>query len=86
MSVVYTNRQRASLYKKHGKPILALEFDVFSATTHGLAVSMWAHTRHEIPFEQMKEAFEAIKDHLQRFIDDADMCPFNPEFVTVENL
>lgn len=77
MSAVLTNRQRAILYEKKGRPILALEFDVFPSGE----VSMWAHTRHMVPFAEMKLAFDAIQRHLSAFIADADMCPFNPEFL-----
>jgi hypothetical protein len=78
MSAVLTNRQRAQLYQRHGAPVLALEFDVFAP---GQQVSMWAHTRHDIPFAEMQRAFEAIAEHLRRFLADGAMCPFNPAFV-----
>ena len=78
MSNVFTNRQREIMYQQRGEPTLSLEFDVFD----GDHVSMWAHTRHDVPFHVMKAAFEAIKDHLASFIADGDMCPFNPDFVT----
>ena len=67
------------MYAKRGEPVLALEFDVF-AHDNKVSVSMWAHTRHNIPFTEMKAAFEAIVGHLLSFIDDGDMCPFNPAF------
>ena len=78
MSHVFTNRQRAVMYRKRGTPVLMLEFDVFPADQ----VSMWAHTRHDIPFADMKAAFEAIERHIHNFIADGDMCPFNPDFLT----
>jgi hypothetical protein len=81
MSQVFTNRQRAIMYRKRGAPVLALEFDVFAPDQ----VSMWAHTRHDIPFAQMKAAFEAIQRHLASFIADGDMCPFNPSFLREED-
>jgi hypothetical protein len=65
------------MYKKKGQPTLSLEFDVFSNNK----VSMWAHTRHDVPFTVMKSAFEAIRDHIESFLSDGDMCPFNPEFI-----
>lgn len=77
MSAVLTNRQRNILYQKNGRPTLALEFDVFPDGE----VSMWAHVRHDVPFVEMKAAFEAIKRHLESFIADGEMCPFNPAFV-----
>jgi hypothetical protein len=43
-------------------------------------VSMWAHTRHDVPFTQMEQAFKAIQRHLSSFIADKAMCPFNPAF------
>ena len=41
---------------------------------------MWAHTRHDVPFTQMEQAFKAIQRHLSSFIADKAMCPFNPAF------
>ena len=73
----FTNRQRRSQYQTKGRPVLALEFDVFPDG----AVSMWAHTRHEIPFAEMHAAFTAIQHHLASFIADAGMCPFNPDLL-----
>lgn len=77
MSNQFTNRQREAQYQSKGRPVLSLEFDVFVNND----VSMWTHTRHDIPFTVMKQAFEAIKDHIERFIADENMCPFNPYFV-----
>jgi len=74
MGKEFTNRQRSVQYTTKGRPVLALEFDVFSDG----AVSMWAHTRHEIPFKEMYDAFVAIQQHITSFIADAGMCPFNP--------
>lgn len=74
MGKVFTDRQREALYAKKGRAVLALEFDVFPDG----AVSMWTHTRHDIPFAQMQEAFEAIHRHLAHFIADGAMCPFHP--------
>jgi hypothetical protein len=76
MGIEFTNRQRTTQYKTKGRPTLSLEFDAFSDGD----VSMWAHTRHEIPFHEMRAAFEAIQSHLKRFISDEAMCPFNPMF------
>ena len=81
MSKVFTNRQREIMYRKRGEPILALEFDVFD----GNQVSMWAHTRHDVPFAVMKDAFEAIQAHIASFLADGEMCPFNPEFRRTAN-
>ena len=69
----HTDKQRELLIKSRGHPILSLEFDVFP----GNKVSMWAHTRHDVPFLEMKQAFEAIRAHIDEFIQDGDMCPFN---------
>ena len=77
MSQIFTNRQRAAQYRVKGQPTLALEFDAYSSGE----VSMWAHTRHEVPFEEMKAAFEAIRRHLASFLADEAMCPFNPKFL-----
>ena len=77
MSDALSNRQRRNQIARKGRPVLSLEFDVFLDGD----VSMWAHTRHDIPFPQMQAAFEAIQAHLARFISDADMCPFNPALV-----
>jgi len=82
MGVIFSNRQRAKLYKQKGRPVLALEFDVFPSGE----VSMWTHTRHDIPFDEMKRAFEAVQDHLRRFIVDGDICPFNPSFLEEESV
>lgn len=76
MGLVLTNKQRAFLYEKNGRPTLALEFDVFPSGE----ISMWAHTRHDVPFAVMQQAFEAIQSHLARFLADGVMCPFNPAF------
>ena len=77
MGRVFTNRQREAMYRIRGRPTLTLEFDVFPPDQ----VSMWAHTRHEIPFAEMKAAFEAIEQHIHSFLLDGDMCPFHPDFV-----
>ena len=79
MSDVLSNRQRAIMYQKCGRPLLSLEFDVFPGDPP--QVSMWAHTRHDVPFAVMQAAFTAIALHLQRFLDDGAMCPFNPDFL-----
>ena len=76
MSDTFANRQRAIQQARKGRPTLMLEFDVYGDGE----VAMWAHTRHEIPFAVMQQAFEACRDHLQRFLTDGDMCPFNPQF------
>jgi hypothetical protein len=81
MSEKFANRQREIQQARKGRPVLSLEFDVYEDGE----VAMWAHTRHEIPFAQMQAAFEAIRDHLTRFIADGDMCPFNPQFVQSHN-
>jgi len=77
VSQVLTNRQRAHLYRQHGAPTLALEFDVFPDGQ----VSMWTHTRHDVPFADMHAAFELISQHIRRFIEDREMCPFHPAFL-----
>jgi len=71
-----SNRQRDKLYTKRGKPVLSLEFDVWSEGK----VSMWAHTRHDVDFQEMKRAFVECRDHLNAFIEDEAMCPFNHQF------
>lgn len=73
----FTNRQREIQHAHKGRPILSLEFDVYADGS----VSMWTHTRHEIPFSDMQQAFEACRDHIVRFIADGNMCPFNPQFI-----
>lgn len=77
MGIEFTNRQRKAQYASKGRPTLSLEFDVFPDGE----VSMWAHTRHEIPFDEMQAAFESVRRHLVSFIADAYMCPFNPAFL-----
>ena len=76
MGRVLTNTQRAIQYAVKGEPTLALEFDVFADGE----VSMWTHTRHDVPFTQMEQAFQAIQRHLSRFIAAKAMCPFHPAF------
>ena len=80
MNPIASNRQRAKLYAEQGEAVLTLEFDVFA----GEKVSMWAHTRHDVPFAEMRAAFEAVVEHLQDFIADQAMCPFNPDFLHQE--
>ena len=77
MSDKFANRQRAIQQQRKGRPTLMLEFDVYPDGE----VAMWAHTRHDVPFVEMKRAFEACQSHLAHFIVDGDMCPFNPAFV-----
>ncbi len=76
MSEQFSNRQRSNQQKRKGRPVLSLEFDVYEDGE----CSMWAHTRHEVPFLTMKAAFEKIEEHIHKFIEEGDMCPFNPEF------
>ena len=76
-SPVFTNRQRSMMYRTKGEPTLALEFDVFPDGQ----CSMWAHTRHDVPFATMQAAFQAVLAHLQSFIADGEVCPFNPDFM-----
>lgn len=76
MSERFANRQREQMWQHRGHPLLWLEFDVHAPDK----VSMWAHTQHDVPFADMQRAFEAIRDHIQDFIADGYMCPFNPAF------
>lgn len=74
MSKTFTDKQRAVMYEEKGKPILILDFDIFLDGQ----VAMWTHTKHGIPFPQMKAAFQAAVDHLTSFISNESMCPFYP--------
>jgi len=75
-----TTRQRELMIAKQGKPVLSLEFDCWGDPGE-VRASMWTHTPHGVPFSHMKEAFEVIRSHLESFIGDGDMCPFNPDFL-----
>jgi hypothetical protein len=73
--VSLADHQRAALIAANGgPPALALEFDVWADG----AVSMWTHFRHGDDYAKAKQHLIAIRDHLERFIQDGDMCPFHP--------
>jgi hypothetical protein len=65
-------KQRLALIESRGEPITSIEFDVFADKT----VSMWSHFEHSANFTEMKSALIAIRDHIDRFVDDQKMCPF----------
>jgi len=66
------NNQRKALIEERGKPSFSLEFDVFE----GNKVSMWTHFDHSADFEEIKKGLLAIKNHLDEFLRDENMCPF----------
>lgn len=65
-------KQRAELIKVRGEPKLTIEFDVFEE----LQVSMWTHFNHGDNFEDMRSRLIAIRNHLDEFLKDENMCPF----------
>lgn len=69
-------RQRSALHKTHGNPIVSIDFEGFS-DGH---VSMFQHTFHDQDYYQVKTILIKFRDHLDKFIQDEGMCPFNPEF------
>lgn len=69
----FANKQREALIAERGEPILRIEFDVFQ----GNRVSMWTHFDHSANFEEVKEQLKAIKNHLDEFLRDENMCPFH---------
>lgn len=66
-------KQRLDLIKARGNPVLRLEFDVFE----GNKVSMWTHFDHGHNFADVQSMLFAIRDHLNEFLGDGDMCPFH---------
>lgn len=69
----FTDKQRQALIAERGEPILRLEFDVFE----GNKVSMWTHFDHAKDFYEVKKQLQAIKNHLDEFLRDENMCPFH---------
>ena len=67
------NKQRKALIATKGQPELQLEFDVWSDGN----VSMWTHFNHGCNFNDAKKRMIAIRDHIDSFIQDSDMCPFH---------
>jgi hypothetical protein len=67
------DKQREALINERGEPILRLEFDVFEDNR----VSMWTHFDHSHDFKEVKERMMAIKNHLDDFLKDENMCPFH---------
>ena len=51
---------------------MTLEFDVWPDGD----VSMWTHLKHGDNYDQVKQQFQAIRSHLDTFINDGGMCPF----------
>ncbi len=68
-------KQREALIEERGEPVLRLEFDVFA----GNKVSMWTHFNHEADFKEAKLQLIAIRDHLNEFLRDENMCPFHKQ-------
>ena len=68
-------KQRAVLIKEHGEPVARIEFDVWSDGS----LSMWTHFGHSDNFYKMKFQVERMRDHLDKFLKEGDMCPFSPK-------
>jgi hypothetical protein len=71
--MAFSNKQRDALIAERGQPKLRLEFDVFEDER----VSMWTHFDHSDDFGAVKNRLEAIRDHLNEFLRDENMCPFH---------
>jgi hypothetical protein len=69
----FTDKQREALIKERGEPKLRLEFDVFDENK----VSMWTHFNHGDNFQNVRVNLIAIRDHLNEFLRDENMCPFH---------
>ena len=68
-----TDKQREARIQEKGEPTLKLDFDVFADGS----VSMWTHFNHGDDFNQVKAQLFAIKNHLDEFLKDENMCPFH---------
>lgn len=71
-----SRRQRQAIRDSHGELVVGLDFEGF-ADGH---ISMWQHVDHGMDYAQTRELIKKMRDHLDRFIEDESMCPFNPEF------
>lgn len=77
----FADKQREAILKERGEPILRLEFDVFDNNR----VSMWTHFNHGDNFQNVKASLIAIRNHLDEFIRDENMCPFHKNQNEVNN-
>jgi hypothetical protein len=68
-----SSKQRKAIIEQRGEPILRLEFDVFKDNR----VSMWTTFDHSSDFDEVKKQLIAIRDHLNEFLNDGNMCPFH---------
>ena len=77
---VYEDRkeqfQRKAVADAHGEQICGIEFVAYP-DGH---VSMWSHINHKEEYSEVRTALLAIQTHLDGFIRDGYMCPFNPAF------
>ena len=73
-------RQREALRRAHGEPTLGIDFIVYP----GAHVSMWFHVNHAQSFTEVNRDVMAIRDKLDEFIKDREMCPFNPDFTGLD--
>lgn len=69
----FANKQRNKLIKLKGDPVAMVNFDVFDDGS----LSMWTHFNHSSDYKTMKKQIESMRDHLDKFINDSCMCPFN---------
>lgn len=67
------DNQRKALIGARGEPVLTLEFDVFQDNS----LSMWTHFEHGSDFAAAKQRLILIRDPLDSFIRDQNMCPFH---------